>query len=226
MSDWIKKDLCYLHIPKTGGNWVRSVLRGSGIKELKSNTINKHATYDFLVGYEASKINIFRNHVMDNVRFFCVIRHPLLWYQSWFNYQNRWRNGWKYFGQVGSLHKKDWHCLSPLNTPSIRDFNEFMQFVNENMPGFLTYLFYSFTLHSGARVLKNELLRDQLFQLNQEWNMGLDEALILKSDKVNVSLKSQIIWSEENLKNTLENENSLIKKYNYTDSPEEIVNIK
>ncbi len=226
MSDWVKKDICYLHIPKTGGNWVRNVLRNSGIKESKTNKINKHATYDFLVGSKVSEINIFRKHSMDNIRFFCVIRHPLLWYQSWFNYQSQWRMGWKQFGKVGSLNKKDWHSLSPLNNPSISDFNEFMKIVNNKTPGFLTYLFYSYTIPSNARVLKNELLRDQLLQLNQEWNMGLDKSEIQKSDKVNVSPKSQIIWSEENIKNTLNNESSLIKKYNYTNSPEDIVRIK
>lgn len=225
MSDWVKKDVCYLHIPKTGGNWVRSILRGSGIKEQKSNFISKHASYDLIVGANSSRYNFLNDYLSKKIKFFCVVRHPLLWYQSWFNYQGRWKE-WRKFGQVGNLSKKKWHCLSSINSESIRDFNKFINNINKSTPGFLTYLYYSYILSSGARVLKNELLRDQLCELNREWKLGLNESLILHSKKINESNKSKIIWSEENVKNTLENEKAIIKKFNYSISPEEIIKIK
>jgi hypothetical protein len=222
MSDIINNKFCFLHIPKTGGNWVRTVLRESGIKQIKSNEISKHATYDLLVTQKTK--SIFSRYSNREINYFCVVRHPLLWYQSWFNYQHT--RGWKNWGEGGNLNPRKWHCLSPLNMPPQKDFNEFLTLVNRNTPGFLTHLYYSYTLPSNARVLKNENLREDVFQLNRQWRLGIDEELILNTKTINASKKSNIFWTEKNLVDTIENERSLFKKYDYSELGEDVVNIK
>ena len=64
-----KKSL-FFHIPKTGGNWVRSALRAScDVQlELQDHTFPMRVTSDY---YK-----------------FCFVRHPLTWYKSFFNYRN------------------------------------------------------------------------------------------------------------------------------------------
>ncbi|MDA7544111.1 hypothetical protein N8761_00375 [Alphaproteobacteria bacterium] len=219
MSDIIDSKTYFLHIPKTGGNWLRSVLWDSGIKSIKTNTVSKHATYDLLCGENSKKI--FPQKVSWHIKFFCVVRHPLLWYQSWFKYQHS--KGWRDWGENGNF--RHWHCLSPLNMPIQDDFNEFMRIVNRNTPGFLTHLYHSYILPSGAKFLKNENLREELLLLNKDWSLGLNEEVIKYQNALNVSSKSQIYWDEKVLKETLENESALLKKYGYSEKSETIVNI-
>lgn len=220
MSNILEKKTYFLHIPKTGGNWVRSIIRDSGINEVKTNRISKHATYDLLAGANSNKY--FNRVSRHKINFFCVVRHPLLWYQSWFNYQNT--KGWSDWGEKANFNC--WHCLSPLNMPKQNDFNQFMNHVNDNVPGFLTSLYHSYVLNSGARFLQNENLSDELLSLNREWRLGLNEKSILDSEKINVSFKSNIIWDEKVVEATLENEAALLKKYGYENNHYNLVKIK
>jgi hypothetical protein len=218
MSDVLSNNVFFLHIPKTGGNWVRTVIRRSGIKEIKTNKISKHANYDLLAGVHQSRLIKPRG----KIKYFCVVRHPLLWYQSWFRYQHD--RGWRVWGEKSNSLK--WHCLAGINMEKHDDFNKFMTYINRNAPGFLTYLYHSYVLSSDARYLKNENLRDELLSLNSEWNLGINESLILESKEVNVSVKSDIIWDEEVVAETLENEMPLIKKYGYGTDVSDLINIK
>lgn len=238
MSDWLTNEIIFLHIPKTGGNWARKVFRESGIKVRKTNNISKHANYDLLAGnikwyqslfryqyspeWQQSHPKILKSHLTNPKKFFCVVRHPLLWYQSHFRYQHS--RDWKQWGQ--NANTSYWHCLSPLTMPKTDDFNHFMKTVNKNTPGFLTYLYHSYTFPSNARVLKNEQLRDDLLLLNSDWEIGLDEKIIMESPKENKSKKSEIIWTEENIVRTLKNESAALEKYNYLESADSIVRIK
>lgn len=197
---------------------MRRVIRGSGIREVKTNQISKHATYDLLAGTLQSRLIKPRR----KIKYFCVIRHPLLWYQSWFRYQHG--RGWLTWGEKSNVSK--WHCLSGINMEKQDDFNSFMTYINRNAPGFLTYLYHSYVFSSDARYLKNENLRDELLSLNSEWSLGLNESLILESKEVNVSLKSDIIWDEEVVAETLENELPLLKKYDYGTEVSDLINIK
>ena len=218
MSDVLLNNVFFLHIPKTGGNWVRSVIKRSGVKELKTNNISKHATYDFLAGVHGKPVP----QRSPPIKYFCVVRHPLLWYQSWFCYQHD--RTWRNWGEKGNL--LDWHCLTGINMERQVDFNRFMVRVNNLSPGFLTFLYHSYTLNSGARCLKNEDLREELLSLNAEWSLGLDETVIAESEKVNVSRKSEIIWDEEVLNETLTNELPLLKKYGYQADARDLVKIR
>lgn len=223
MSDFLDGRTVYLHIPKTGGNWIRSIAKKSG-KLVSRTHRNKHATYDLLVGSglkSKRRFPGFQNRKAD-LRTFCVVRNPLLWYQSFFRYQTD--NGWKQWGVTGDVD--NWHCLSPLNMAPTDDFNAYMRTVNANAPGFLNYLYSSYALPSGARVLKNETLRDDLLALNSDWGLCLDERLILSEDKINVSTKIDIDWSEENYANTLRNEAPTFLKYGYAMGDESVVRVR
>lgn len=218
MSNILPNNVFFLHIPKTGGNWIRSIIKRSAVKEIKTNEISKHATYDLLAGVHQSQL--FK--IGKTIKYFCVVRHPLMWYQSWFCYQRD--RAWRNWGEKGNLLR--WHCLAGINTEIHGDFNKFMTCVNNNTPGFLTFLYHSYVLNSGARCLKNENLRDELLSLNADWSLGLNETLILESEKVNVSTKYEIIWDEKVLVETLENEMPLLKKYGYETDASNLVKIK
>jgi len=110
--------------------------------------------------------------------------------------------------------------------PRTDNFDEFMKYINKNTPGFLTYLFHSFVLPSNARVLKFENLKNDLINLNNEWNMGLDISLINENKKINVSEQIDIIWMKETLQTTLKNESGLLSKYNYNKITDTSIKVK
>ena len=66
----------FLHVPKTGGNWVAGVLRQL-----------------FPEAQRMPKIHTTRKSAPQPERFtFAFVRHPLTWYQSYFSYKQR--KGW------------------------------------------------------------------------------------------------------------------------------------
>jgi len=66
----------FLHVPKTGGNWVAAVLR-----EL------------FPAAQRMPKIHATRKSApRPDLLTFAFVRHPLTWYQSYFSYKQR--KGW------------------------------------------------------------------------------------------------------------------------------------
>ncbi|WP_440934361.1 hypothetical protein [Candidatus Pelagibacter sp.] len=223
MSFVIKKNIYFLHIPKTGGNWVWKVFEKSGFKMIRSNPINKHANYDFLAGYNSSFLKIFNFNLKNKNRFFCTVRHPLTWYESFFKYLHFFNR--MNFGETGKLYSKDWHILSPLNNFPKNDFNEFVKNINIKYPGFLTYLYNSYIFPTNARVLKIENLKEDLISLNKDWDLGLNLSVLDNTQKINVSNKIKINWTEENLKNTIKNEKVLFSRYNYKELPDNKFNI-
>lgn len=71
----------FVHIPKTGGTWVRRVLRTTGLYE--GDVARDHATPAELAAFPVATARPI---------FFCFVRHPLTWYQSYWAY--RMKNGW------------------------------------------------------------------------------------------------------------------------------------
>lgn len=211
----------FLHIPKTGCNWVRAIIKKSKTKKIEMAKINKHATFDLLVG-DNNNFSIKELFKEKKINFFCTVRNPLTWYESWFKYQTA--NNFKIWGKHKNLVASDWHCIEPLNMQK-KTFNEFIKFVNKSNPGFLTHLYYSYTI-SNAKVIKFENLKQEFLDLNKQWDMGIDEKLILNEAKINVSPKLNIIWSKKNYIETVENERSIFRKYNYSLNYKNIINIE
>ena len=217
-----KTNTFFLHIPKTGGTWVWRVLEKSK-SNIKKITKKKHATYDYIVGKKTSILEKrFSNFQSSSLRFFTVIRNPLTWYESNYKYQKQ--VNWRKWGEKGNLNY--WHPLSVLNTEPIENFNEYMEFVNINYPGFLSHLYYSFTLTSCAHVLKNETLSNDLLELNKLWKLDLNENIIISHKRANSSKSTDIIWTKKNYEDTLRNEINIFKKYNYDLDNRNIVNVE
>lgn len=107
----------FLHIPKTGGMWVSSLLRN--IAETS------------LIGHQHShfpQLSQFHDNEWYNQRFiFTMIRHPITWYQS--RWAFRVKHGWKL------NHPLDFNCAT-------NDFHSFVESVLSFKPdGWLTWLY-------------------------------------------------------------------------------------
>ncbi len=167
----------FLHIPKTGGSWVTSVLEANG---LVSRFIgDKHADFDRNLLRESSYISgrqhlreVFRlarqkgmrlfsrSRRRDTVQLFrfCFVRHPLSWYESWWKYMKA--RGWNDWGTQNSA--AGWHTNSMLNGLGSDDFNEFVWNVVRARPGYVSELYFSYTKAGIGFIGKTESLRDDL----------------------------------------------------------------
>ncbi len=217
MALLLKNNLVYLHIPKTGGNWMTKILTESGA--VLAPFENKHASYDLVAGYMRRQQNRL-NLNGDNIHYCAVVRNPLKWYESWFKYQTS-----KKFRAWGTNGKaKHWHIMSPINMEPMTDFNAFMQRINALHPGFAGFLFNAYVSNSNAIVLKNENIREDLASLNEKFDLGIEPSQIFESSEYGVSPNIGIEWDPEILAQTIKFEAATFEKYGY--SPEDVVKIK
>jgi len=206
MAKVLKNGLVYLHIPKTGGNWLTDILERQDL--ITGEIGHKHATYDALISEclpEAGTLPV------RLTGYFCVVRHPLRWYESWFKYQTA--RGWKTWGKAGKPHR--WHVMTEMNRNKAVDFNDFMQLVNRNTPGFVHQLYGSYTNGSNAVILKNEPIAQDFTALCERSRLGIDQKAVLSAPPLGVSPRMEISWDRDVLRETIENEAPAFKRYGY-----------
>ena len=212
MSLILKNNLLYLHIPKTGGNWLTKIMRSHGcvLREIES----KHATYDLVSGRLRARSFIQRKLTLrgiENMKYMAVVRNPLKWYESWFKYQTS--NGFRDWGEAGNPLL--WHVMSSINLAKQRDFNEFVLAINREHPGFVTSLYAAYTARSSAIVLKNENIREDFARINSRFELGVSEAAIFESEEHGVSPKLPIVWDQKVLDEILSLEQACFRTYDY-----------
>jgi len=85
----------FLHIPKTGGQFVRQAFKSCGIKY--TEIAGEHDHFPYLLKFKDKQF-------WQNKFIFAFVRHPLSWYQS------RWAFRVKYGWKV--QHELDFNCFS------------------------------------------------------------------------------------------------------------------
>src|SRR5690349_19299268 len=120
MALLLKGGAVFLHIPKTGGRWVGKVLTAAGLVE--SNLGHMHADAERVLSPVAGSGRQLLAYLLKRrmgllprkVPFmFCFVRHPLDWYESFFNYNREPAVNWRYEGDVND--PDNWHPNAQLN---------------------------------------------------------------------------------------------------------------
>jgi len=180
------KNATFLHIPKTGGTWVRKQLQNMGLVE--EIVYGQDCEPQFGTG----RTNIHNIPIYDE-RFdvdrlvFCFVRNPLDWYKSYFGYRQI--TPW-----VHDSLRLDMFCES-------KDFNEFIDKVIQNFPfGYCTrlYSFFKECHHVSPYVWvgRQENLKSDLIKILNTFQIEFDESKIT-DDKINDSETSQYIYTPE-----------------------------
>jgi len=230
----LKSGAVFLHVPKTGGNWVSEVLFKCGLVE--SELADKH--YDFVRALHSLTQTItpawhgvLRGRKAYTIRpkrdtfFFAFVRNPLHWYESWFKYMNQKSRQWRDWGKEGDL--EDWHPNSALNGLGSDNFETFVRNVITKRPGYVSELLFSYTPPEVRFVGKQESIRTDLVAALKQAGESFDEELIMTYKPVGVSkpeLSEPIKWSPELLKKVVELEWAALVRYGYAEthsSPEE-----
>jgi len=210
MAIKLKNGAEFLHIPKTGGRWVASLLDSNNL--IAHNKGHKHADYDSnLFDYDSNlfpigkgrKRNLLRlwsllktkgilkdtSHNISPYRF-CFVRHPLSWYESWWKYMET--IGWRDFGETNSASL--WHPNSILNGLGSHDFNEFVWNVIKKRPGYVSELFMSYTKSGINFIGRTESLNQDMLDVMNILDIEIDKSKILDAPKFHESKKVQIEW--------------------------------
>ena len=214
MAVLIRNSHVFFHIPKTGGKFIDSILLKNNLYSLRLG--HRHSNYSHIQGIINRKVIKFRNKIgaiseiklSHPLKFFCVIRDPISWYESWYKY-NKKKN-------FTSGRKKgdyfDWHIMSPVSECNDNDFNIYMNNINKNYPGFATYVFNSYLIDLNIEVIRFENIRDDLKKY-MTFNK-LPSNFIEDHPITNSTLNEEkIFWDDKVKKETLENEKHFVKKY-------------
>jgi len=223
----LKNGSVFLHIPKTGGNWITAVLQE--INLVDKMVPHKHADIDrffspvFKYRKELLKYLFspkYFSYLHNKPFMFCFVRHPLSWYESWFKYQSQSKRQWRPFGEPRDIY--NWHPNAILNGLGSPDFNQFVRNVINKRPGYVTELYGWYTRPQIDFIGKQENLTEDFIKVLRIMNVGFDEDFIRMRGKVGVSElpKEPIIWDEGLKEEVYRLEYAGIVRYGYckTDS--------
>ena len=214
MAIRIKGNGLFLHIPKTGGSWVTSVLKECGL--IQSSYGHKHAGLEQVLFQERlnhEKLKGFRYYVnpfkwvknkpavSERPFVFCFVRDPIHWYESWWTYMCE--HEWRDWGGVYDINH--WHPNAILNGLGDEDFNQFIRNVIQKRPGYVSELYSIYTRPYIDFIGKTENLAQDLVKVLKFLDLDFDEEFIQTYGKVNASslYKDKLKW-DESLKTALE----------------------
>ena len=224
----LKGGAVFLHIPKTGGNWVTAVLRECGLVEgsigTKHADINRVLFPSMSTRREIRRLRVLKRFVKrllfysrDKPFMFCFVRHPLTWYESWFKYMSQSNCRWRNWGDEKDINR--WHPGALLNGLGDSSFNQFVRNVIGKRPGYVTELYGWYTAPEVDFVGKQENLREDLIQVLNILNLEFDEDFVRNFRKVGVSpQEDKITWDPDLREEVLKLEYAGIVRYGYLSS--------
>lgn len=232
MALLLKDGSLFLHIPKTGGNWVTEVLYRERLVKAEVGAY-KHVDLPHLfagIGHTPRKrlVNWTRNlpaRALINLHWvqhgkpflFCFVRHPLSWFESWFRYMHQDTMRWRDYGNEHSL--ADWHPNAMLNGTGSPDFNQFVRNVIARRPGYVTELFGNYTQPGLIDFVgKQENLREDLIHVLSLRQLQFDPERIRAYGRIGVSRPPEeihIAWNEDLRQEVLRLEYAALRRYGY-----------
>lgn len=152
----------FLHIPKTGGQWVKESLRSS------AKVVKEYKGHQYHVAHARDMEGMFK---------FTFIRHPLSWYQSYYVYASS--HGWEEHWRIAN------HDLG-INHLKSDNFNVFMDRVLEERPHFFSKVMNE-RIQIADYVGRQENLDSDLIKALRLADEPFDEDKICSMLRVNVS---------------------------------------
>jgi hypothetical protein len=193
MTLLLKNGAVFLHVPKTGGVWVHTVLERLDLVKAplgRDHSDLEHAFFDDRYHSDSKVLrHLLRRKIGSrrapaamaaNAFKFCFVREPLKWYESYWRFMQI-RN-WVFWGD--ELDPYRWHPNAMLNGLGSSDFNQFMHNVNKKRPGYVTEMFGWYARPGVQFVGKQESLQEDLIQAFSMMKLDIDPAKIAAVEKL------------------------------------------
>jgi hypothetical protein len=197
-------NVAFVHIPKTGGTWVREVLKKNNLVESEILKTDIYATTE---GTPKTQHNVpLANATFMNCNYvFSFVRNPLTWYQSYWSFKADFR--W----YIGKRFDK--------NTAA-RIFPDFIEKIKKHYPrGYLATMFPFYTdicTHVGTQ----ENLQDSLVFILNDLGFDTDDLVFPERMKVSPEKSKKIAtYKVGQVKDILRLEEKVIEKYGYESNP-------
>ena len=196
MAFLLKNGAVFLHVPKTGGTWIKHVLQKLDLIQAplghqhsdwersfwhdKLHTDLKVARYLFrrTVGSRRAQARI----DPDCFRF-CFVREPLHWYESYWRFMQSKDWDWENWGDERDPYR--WHPCAMLNNLGSPDFNAFMHEVNRKRPGFVTEMYGWYVRPGNGFVGKQEHLKQDLLEALSQMKLDVDLSAVMAMEPQN-----------------------------------------
>lgn len=203
-----KTQALFLHLPKTGGTFIKKVFKELGIKTHEN----------FIVPDKVAKFHAYPHQIKYNYNYsFVFVRHPVSWYESFWKFtlpkiQKGPKRWW-----IPSWVNSEWHCLREIEDCVSDNFQEFISNIIKSNPGYLTRVYENFVgpaaHHYVDFVGKNEnLAQDLLKVLNHlEYDVSLKD--ITSIEKQNVSEGPKPEWRESDKEKIMYLEQGILKRF-------------
>lgn len=214
MAVTLKNKAVFLHIPKTGGTWVTSVLKRLGLKQ----KYLPHKHLDLLHFLRPEYLKQIDGLAQDEKPFiFTFVRDPLSWYESWFRYTKQ--EGYKQWGKgcrLKDYSKVGWHPFAIISDCVEKDFNQSIWNIYRKRPGFVTEMFSWYTEPDWVDYVgKQENLREDLAFVLDKMNLNYNRGVIAKSDREKVTQSDRVKWDPELKELVREAEDATYKRFDY-----------
>ncbi|HEV3272610.1 MAG TPA: sulfotransferase family 2 domain-containing protein [Candidatus Methylacidiphilales bacterium] len=198
MAYLLRNGSVFLHIPKTGGTWIKHVLRELDLIDAPLG--HQHSDWDrsfwhdklhddFKVARYLFRRAVRSRRAQPRIRpdcfKFCFIREPLRWYESYWRFMENLDWNWKSWGDERDPYK--WHPCSMINGLGSPDFNTFIHNVNKKRPGFVTEMYGWYVRPGIGFVGKQESLRHDLIRVFSLMKLDVDLNTILSVARRNES---------------------------------------
>lgn len=229
MATLLKGNAVFLHVPKTGGTFLRRLFvamdlvrfnfgRDHGDMERTINVSGHYPGNHLLRSLQLGK-NLDR-HVGRCYKF-CFVRNPFDWYESFWRFlqdhpgesfqprKTRTRFGFKYDA---------WHPWTGLEQCADPDFNRFIKNVAGQFPGYLTQMFgwYADPRHIDF-VGKHETLLEDIQVVFNHLKVAYDPAVVDTLGRVNESRAARPVWDRENRELIYRLEYPVFWRYGYAE---------
>lgn len=201
----------FLHIPKTGGNWVTHSLEELGLIQLKFG--HKHLDLERTMHFEHYLLDA-NKWAQPSYRLFrfCFVRHPVTWYESWWRMMQK--LDWPKWGTDGNID--DWHPNAPLNELGHPKFNNFMENVLKKRPGYVSELYSRYTGSGIDFIGKQENLRNDLSTVLNRFGFPENKDFLCNNPALNVSdISYTLDWDPDILLEVKRTEYASLKRFGY-----------
>lgn len=207
MAVLLKGGGLFFHCPKTGGKWVREVLRRARLGAREVGGPDMHG--------DVARV-MYEDCVYQHAFSFAFVRHPVRWLESYW----RFTHSGERVSAWGKLNRwEDWHPNAPLAklTTSSATFDEFARGVCEREPGYVTHLFgrYCAAHVRPSFVGRFERLRGDLSKALADAGEEVPHDLLKRTPPENVSDRVPCEWRPETLARFQDLEAAGLARYGY-----------
>ena len=225
MAVVLPKNTIFLHVPKTGGEWIQAYLQKQNliVYRLVGHADARTAAFYFDRLYRRSLSGILKE-IAWRLRFpkrqapseapflFSFVRHPLRWYESMFKYSRG--RGWPWHGDRNYSPVSS-GALSWLNGIQHDSFMDYMKEILDKRPEFLTDLYAEYTGPQLGFVGRTENLRLDLEKVFKKRKLTYDSDLLESLPRKNVTAGQVLTWDEGIRREVIETELPIFRRYAY-----------